>query len=263
MKKIISAVLCTGLLLTGCGRHEDPNTLKVGTIAGPETQLMEIAKQVAKSKSNIDLKIVQFSDYVMPNVALNDQSIDANVYQHQPYLDATIAAHGYPFVSIGKTFVFPMAIYSKKIKNLKALKDGAKVGFPNDPSNGARALLLMEKAGLIKLKNDVGIKATVQDIEENSKNLKITELDAAQLPRALKDLDLAVINTTYSLPAGLLPKKNGLFVESSDSPYANIIVVRTDEKDNSKLQVLVDAMHSPEVQEKAKELFQGQAIKAW
>ena len=263
MKRIFSILLCTGLLLTGCNRSEDPNTIKVGTIAGPETQLMEVAKEIAKNQSQIDVKIVQFSDYVMPNVALNDQSIDANVYQHQPYLDAAIAAHAYPFVSIAKTFIYPMGIYSKKIKSLKNLKEQLVIGIPNDPSNGARALLLLQKAGLIKLKQDVGIKATVQDIVANPKKFKITELDAAQLPRALRDLDLAVINTTYSLPAGLLPKRDGLFIETADSPYANIVVVRTSDKESAKIKALVDALHSPEVVEKAQVLFKGQAVKAW
>lgn len=244
-------------------KPSDANTIRIGTIAGPETELMEIAKEVAKQKYNLDLQIVQFTDYVMPNQALADGSIDANMFQHLPYLEETIKNKNYPITSIGKTFIYPMGIYSKKIKNLSELNDKAIVAIPNDPSNEARALLLLQKAGLIELKKDVGASATINDIKNNSKNLEFKELDAAQLPRILNDVDIAAINTNFAMVAGLLPTKDALFKEDPDSPYANIVVVRTVEKDQPKFQKLLQALHSPEVKAKANKLFQDQAIPAW
>lgn len=258
--------MASTLFLTFCtpsSNKESPNQIRVGTIAGPETELMEVAKNVAAAKYGLNVDIVQFTDYVLPNQALADGSIDANMYQHLPYLEETIAAKGYQLTSIGKTFIYPMGIYSNKITHLNELKTGAIVAIPNDPSNEARALLLLEKAGLIKLKSGNGLKATPNDIVENPKQIQIKELDAAQLPRVLKDVDLAAINTNYAMVVGLLPSRNGLFIENNDSPYANIVVVRSAEKDNPKFTKLMDALHSPEVIARAKKLFQGQAIPAW
>lgn len=251
--------------LSCCTRsiQENPNEIRVGTIAGPETQLMEVAKNVAAQKYGLKVIIVQFTDYVLPNQALADGSIDANMFQHLPYLNETIAAKKYQLTPIGKTFIYPMGIYSNKIGHLKDLKDNSIVAIPNDPSNEGRALLLLEKAGLIKLKPDLALNATPRDIVDNPKQLQFKELDAAQLPRVIKDVDLAIINTNFAMMVGLLPSRNALFVESTDSPYANIVVVRTADKDKPKFAKLMDALHSPEVMNKAKELFQGQALPAW
>lgn len=248
---------------TACHSEDSANTIKVGTIAGPETELMEVAKGVAQKKYGVSIKIIEFTDYVMPNAALEEGSIDANVYQHLPYLQDTLKQRGYKLIAIGKTFVYPMGIYSKKIKNLSELNNSAIVAIPNDPSNEARALLLLEKAGLLRLKPDVGIHATKSDIIDNPKKLRIKELDAAQLPRVLPDVDLAVINTNYAMLAGLLPNRDALFIESANSPYANLIVVRDADKDNPKLRALVESLHSIEVVSKANVLFKGQAIPAW
>lgn len=268
MKKVIIfgfAIACL-LGLTFCtdqNNIESSNELRVGTIAGPETELVEIAKHVAAKKYDLKINIIEFTDYVLPNQALADGSIDANIYQHLPYLEETLAAKGYKLTPIGKTFIYPMGIYSNKIAHLNELKTGAVIAIPNDPSNEARALLLLEKAGIIKLKAGVSVKATPNDIEENPKEVKIKELDAAQLPRVLKDVDLAAINTNYAMMVGLLPFRNALFVEPYSSPYANIVVVRANDKFNPKFTKLMDALHSPEVISKAKTLFQGQAIPAW
>lgn len=256
-------IFCLFGLVACTNKPSDANTIKIGTIAGPETELMEIVKEVAKQKYNLNIEIVQFTDYVMPNQALADGSIDANMFQHQPYLDEMVRNKNYPIVAIGKTFIYPMGIYSKKINNLSALKTGAIVAIPNDPSNEARALLLLQTAGLIQLKNDVTINATPNDIESNPKQLVFKELDAAQLPRILNDVDIAAINTNYAMVAGLLPSKDALFKESPNSPYANIVVVRMNEKDLPKFHKLMEALHSPEVTNKANKLFQGQAIAAW
>lgn len=257
----ISAIL---ILLCGCvDSKRDPSEILVGTIAGPETELVQIAADTLKKKDGIKIKIIEFNDYALPNTALNDGSIDVNVFQHQPYLEETIKNKHYNLVVIGKTFVYPMGIYSKSLKDVKNVPEGARVAIPNDPSNEARALFLLEKAGLIGLKKGVGTSATTADIIQNPKKLQIKELDAAQLPRALNDVNLAVINSTYAVPAGLSPEKDAIYVENMRSPYANLIVVRQQDEHNPKFLALVRALHSKEVQDKAKELFHDSAIPAW
>jgi len=258
----ITAILCFCLALLGC-QQKDKETLLVGTIAGPETQLMQVAKKVAHAKYGLNIKIVEFQDYATPNVVLNDGRIDANVFQHQPYLDEVIKARGYQLVAVGKTFVYPVGIYSLSIKNINDVPQHAKVTLPNDPSNNARALLLLQKAGLIKLDPGKGLMVSQQDIKDNPKQLEFIEMDAAQLPRTLQDVSLAVINTNYAVAAGLMPSKDALFLEDKNSPYANLIVTRISEKDDPRIQQLVEALHSQEVVDEANKLFEHQAIPAW
>lgn len=260
---IISVLLVAGLALAACHSKEAKNTIKVGTIAGPETQLMDVAIKVAKKRYGLNVVDVPFSDYNTPNEALNDGSLDANMFQHVPYLNAQIKAHGYKIVPIGKTFVYPMGIYSKKITSLSQLKEGDKVAIPNDPSNEARALLLLQKAKLIRLKPGAGFNATPIDIASNPKHLQFVELGAAQLPRSLSDVTIAAINTNYAIPAGLSPAKDALFVEGPDSPYANIVAAREDNKNDPRLKELVEALHSQEVLKAAKHIFGDGAIAAW
>jgi len=259
---LFSTLSLTGLVACSPAKKAD-NEIYVGTISGPETQLMEVAKEVALKKYNLDVKIAEFSDYTLPNAALNDGTLDANMFQHQPYLEEEIKNKHYNITPIGKTFIYPMGIYSKKIKNLKQLKNNAIVAIPNDATNEGRALLLLSKAGLIQLNPKASFLVTPKDISKNPKNLKFKELDAAQLTRVLPDVDLAVINTNYAVLAGLYPNKNALFVESKNSPYANLIVVRSNEANNPKLIELVKALHSQEVKDSAKKIFDGQAIPAW
>lgn len=264
ISRLCLIVISTLVLLTGCGQNsKDPNTIKVGTIAGPESSLIDVAKQVAKEKYGLTIKIVEFTDYTMPNTALNDGSIDANMYQHLPYLQSAVKARGYKLTPIGKTFVFPMGLYSRKIKSLQDLQSGATVAIPNDPSNEARALLLLQKAKLITLRGKNNVNATPIDIVSNPKKLKFEELDAADLPRVLQDVSIAAINTNYAIPAGLIPTKDAIYLEDKNSPYANLVVVRTQEKDNKNLRELVITLHSPEVLAAAKKIFKGQAIVAW
>jgi D-methionine transport system substrate-binding protein len=261
IKKIF--ILSCALLATACQSHEDKNILRVGTIAGPETKLMEVAKQVAKETNGLEIKIVEFTDYIEPNTALNDGSIDANMFQHQPFLDQQIKDRHYKLVSIGKTFVYPMGVYSQKIKNVADLPANATVAIPNDPSNEGRALLLLQKAGIITLKTTAGLYATPIDIQDNPKKLQFKELDAAQLARSLMDVDVAVINTNYAIPAGLSPTKDAILHEDADSPYANIIVVREDERNDPRVKQLVAAFQSKAVLDAAATIFNGQAIPAW
>lgn len=264
MRNILQAVLLliATLFLTACGSG-DKKILKVGTISGPDTQLMEVAKQVAKKKYNLDIDIVEFTDYIQPNSALNDGNIDANMFQHQAFLNQQIKDRHFKLIVVGKTFVYPMGIYSQKIKNLQHLQQSAIVGIPNDPSNEGRALLLLQKAGLIKLSESAGAYATPSNIVDNPKRLNFKELDAAQLARSLPDVDIAIINTNYAIPAGLSPKKDAIFHEGNDSLYANIIVVRENEAQDPRIKQLVAAIQSEEVVAAAKKIFNDQAIPAW
>lgn len=247
-------------LIISCSSSDN---FRVGTISGPETQLMEVAQKIAKEKYNLNIKIIEFTDYVQPNAALNDGSLDANMFQHQPYLEKQIQDKHYKLTAVGKTFVYPMGVYSAKIKSLNNLPQNALIAIPNDPSNEGRALLLLQKAGIIQLKPFTGLYATPVDIEKNPKQIKFKELDAAQIARSLPDVDAGVINTNYAIPAGYMPTRDAIFIEGSDSPYANIIVVRTDEMNDPRVQQLVNALQSEAVLQAAKDIFKGQAIPAW
>ena len=242
-----AAALLSALLISGCGKDAQDNHIKVGAIAGTEAQVVEVAKQVAKEKFGLEVEIVSFSDYVTPNVALNDGSIDVNAFQHKPYLDSQIKDRGYKLAAVGNTFVYPIAGYSKKIKTIAELKEGSQIAVPNDPTNLGRSLLLLQKQGIIQLKADVGLNGTVLDIVGNPKQVKIVELEAAQLPRSLDDVDLAIINTTYASQIDLLPTRDGLFVEDKDSPYVNLVVAREDNKDAEKVKQFVQAYQTDEV----------------
>ena len=257
--RIISIFMLV-LALVACNKPS-PNTLTVGTISGPETDLVDVAQKVALERYGLTIKIVEFNDYNLPNEALQDGSLDVNVYQHLPYLKAASKAHGYDLQVIGKTFVYPTGIYSTKFKSIKTLPDNAIIALPNDPSNEARALLLLKKAGLITLKKNQ--QANLQDIATNPKKLRFKELDAAQLPRILADVDAAIINTTFAIPAGLKPTRDALLIEGKDSPYANLIVIRRNSDKKAQLALFVKALNSKEVSDKAHKLFGDAAIPAW
>ena len=274
-KKSVALILCLIFVLAlaaGCGGKTEPakpaaapaadKPLKVGVTPGPHAQIMEVVKKVAE-KDGLKIQIVEFSDYIQPNVALNQGDIDINSFQHLPYLENMVKDRKYDLVMLAKTFTFPMGIYSKKIKSIKDLKDGATVAIPNDPTNGGRALILFEKAGLIKLKPGLGHKASVVDIVENPRKFKIRELEAAQIPRTLEDMEIAAINTNYAMSAGLVPSKDALILEDSSSPYANILAVRSKDKDNPLYKKFLKAYQSEEVKKFVTEQFKGSVIVAW
>lgn len=238
--------------------------IKVGVISGPEYSVAEVAKQVAKDKYGLDVELVPFTDYVTPNAALESKIIDANAFQHKPYLDKQKAdRHWNDLVIVGNTFVYPIAAYSKKIKNISELKDGATILIPNDPTNGGRALLLLQAQGLIKLKDPKGLTQTVLDIVDNPKHLKIQSADAPLIPRSLGQVDLAIINNTFAAQAGLYPNKNAIFVESKESPYVNIIVAREDNQSDPDVKNFVKAYNSDAVYKKAYQEFNGAIVKGW
>lgn len=253
-------MLCL-FFLSACHEQSATNTLVVGTLAGPETELVETAKEVARARYGLTIKIVEFNDYNLPNEALNDGSLDANVYQHMPYLKAAIKAHGYALVPLGKTFLYPVGVYSTRVKSITALPKHALIALPNDPSNEARALRLLASAGLITLKeSDI---PSLHDLTSNPHDFQFKALDAAQLSRILPDVDAAIINTTFALPAGLSPSRDALLLEDKQSPYANVIVVRRDSEKNKQLELFVLAFHSNEVKATAARLFGDAAIAAW
>lgn len=215
------------------------------------------------AKQGVDLKIVEFSDYVQPNLALSDKDLDANFFQHLPYLESFAKDRGLKLVSAGSVHIEPMGVYSKKVKNLADLKKRASVGIPNDPTNGGRALQVLASSGLIKMKEDVGVNGTPMDIVDNPKNIRIVEVEAATLPRALDDLDAAVINSNFALGANLNPSKDAIAIESKESPYANVIAVRAGDEKKPAIEALMKSLHSPEVKKFIEDKYNGAVVPAF
>ena len=253
-----AVVLATSLLLAGGVLAQD-KPLKVGVTAGPHAQIFEQVKKIAE-KDGLKIQIVEFSDYIQPNAALASGDLDLNSYQHKPFLDQQVKDRGYKIVSVGNTVNFPIGIYSKKVKSLADLKEGAKVGIPNDPTNGGRVLLVLQDKGLVKLKPEAGLKATPLDVVDNPKKIRFVELDAAQLPRSLDDLDAAAINTNFALQAGLNPAKDAIAQESAKSPYVNLLAVREQDKDKPWVAKLVKAYHSEEIRQYVQTEFKGAVL---
>lgn len=278
MKKVfalIAALAFSALALAGCGSQQSASsgassaassgakTLKVGATAVPHAEILEAAKPLLE-KEGITLEIVEFNDYVQPNLALNDKELDANFFQHEPYLKNFMDEHKeVKLKNAAGIHIEPMGVYSKKIKKLDELKDGATIAIPNDPTNGGRSLLLLEKAGIIKLKEGVGEKATVGDIAENKKNIKFQEVEAAQVPRTLDDVDAAVINSNFAMQVNLDPTKDAMFIEDSTSPYVNIIAVRDGDENRPEIQALIKVLHSDEIKQFITEKYKGAVVPAF
>ena len=237
-------------------------TLTVAATPVPHAEILEFVKP-ALAKEGVDLKVKVFTDYVQPNVQVAEKRLDANFFQHQPYLDEFNKTKGTKLVSVAGVHVEPLGAYSSKYKQLSELPGGATVVIPNDATNGGRALLLLDKAGLIKLKDSNSILATVKDITENPKDLKFRELEAATIPRVLTQVDLAMINTNYALEAKLDPSKDALVIEGKDSPYVNILVARPDDKDSDAMKKLIAALHSPQVKQFIIEKYKGAIVPAF
>jgi len=274
VKKFFALLVILGLLIcfaAGCGGADEnassggdaaPTKLVVGATAKPHAEILEVVKPMLKEQ-NIELEIRVFTDYVLLNPALKDGQIDANFFQHIPYLEDYNKKNNANLVWTVKVHTEPMGVYSKKIKNLNELKEGSTVGIPNDTTNGGRALAVLERAGLIKLKEGVGVTATEKDIVSNPKNLKIQMMDAAMLPRALEDLDIAVINSNYALEANLIPARDAIFMEPKDSPFANVLVVRPEDKDKEAIKKLGEALQSEEVKKFLEEKYSGSVVPAF
>lgn len=269
-KTIIASVAALALtgFITGCGdekksaapapKDSKAVTLKVGVSPVPHAEILGAVKDKL-AKEGVNVEIIEFTDYVQPNLALNDKNLDANYFQHKPYLDEFARSRNLKLVSAGAIHLEPMSVFSKKIKDLKDLPDGARVAIPNDPTNGGRALLVLQSAGLIKLRDGAPITATPQDIAENKKNLQFSELEAPQLPRSLEDADISVININFALEAKLNPK-DAVFTESSDSPYANIVAVREGDENRPEIKKLIEALTGKESKDFIEKKYNG-AIK--
>ncbi|RRD94861.1 ABC transporter substrate-binding protein [Clostridiales bacterium COT073_COT-073] len=238
-------------------------TVKVGATPVPHAEILNLVKPTLE-KEGIILEIKEFTDYVLPNTALNDKQLDANFFQHMPYLEKFNEENKMNLVSVAKIHVEPMGAYSSKIKSKDEIKEGAVVAIPNDATNEGRALLLLQAQGLIKLKDATGLNQTPKgDIIENPKNLKFNELEAATLPRVLPDVDFAIINTNYALEAGFNAVNDSLFMEGGESLYANILVTRDDNKDSEGIQKLIKALQSEEVKKFLEEKYKGAVVPAF
>lgn len=255
-------IISLALGLASCKSHENTNVIKLGVMEGPEANEWEVAKKIALTRYGLQIKLIKFTDYTLPNEALNNGDIDANAFQHVPFLNAQIKARGYKIIPVANTFLNPIVMYSHKITQLSQLKIGDMIGIPNDPSNEARALLLLQKGNLIKLRSKVGVNATPIDIISNPKQLKFVELPAAQLPRALKDVTAAIITNNFASAADLDPHQ-GLLIEDAHSPYMNVIVIRTKDKDKQSIRQMIKAFQTPEVITIAKKVSNGNIVVGW
>ncbi|MBB6453750.1 D-methionine transport system substrate-binding protein [Salirhabdus euzebyi] len=269
MKKlgILLASILLLAVITACGADEETQALsedklKIGVTAGPHEEIMEKVKEIA-AKDGLEIEIEVISDYVTPNTALAEGDLDVNSYQHKPFLDQMNEDRDLNLVEVATTVNFPMGIYSEDISDVSELKEGDKVGLPNDPTNGARALILFEQAGLITLKEGAGVTASVKDIEDNKLGLEFIELEAAQIPRQLGELTAAAINTNYAMEAGYVPTEDSIFIEPKDSPWVNLIAVRAENKDDAVLDKLIKAYHSDEVKEFVENNFEGSVVTSW
>ncbi|MFM1525227.1 MULTISPECIES: MetQ/NlpA family ABC transporter substrate-binding protein [Helcococcus] len=265
-KKLLSLLLVFAILLVGCGTKakdiDSTKKIKIGVSPVPHEEISKIAQKLLK-EDGIELEIKVFDDYVQPNLALNDGSLDANFFQHLPYLETFNKEKNTKLVSIGPVHVEPIALYSSSVKNINDFKDGAEILIPADASNGSRALFLLEKNGLIKLKEGTGNLVTEQDIVENKKNIKFTPVDAALIPKAYKEKDGAVINSNYAIQAGLNPVKDGLVIEGSESKYSNIIAVKESDKNKEIIKKLLKAFQSKGVKEYIEKNFKGAVVPAF
>ncbi|MBA5705498.1 ABC transporter substrate-binding protein [Pseudomonas fulva] len=238
------------------------DTLTVAATPVPHAEILNVVKPLL-AKEGVELKVKEFTDYIQPNVQVAEKRLDANFFQHQPYLDEFNKAKGTDLVNVTGVHIEPLGVYSTKIKKLDELPSGATVVIPNDATNGGRALLLLDKAGVIKLNDNTNILSTVKDVAQNPKNIKFRELEAATIPRVLTQVDAALINTNYALEAKLNPEKDALAIEGSDSPYVNILVARPDNKDSEDMKKLAAALHSPEVKQFITEKYKGAVVPAF
>lgn len=275
MKKIIlllASLILTTVVLTACGGeaeekekgHEalSEESLKIGVTAGPHEEFFEIVKDLAK-EDDLDIELVVFSDYIIPNTALAEGEIDLNSYQHEPFLLEFNEDHNTELTAAFSTVLSAIGVYSNDIKDINDTPEGAKIGIPNDPSNSSRALVLFEEAGIIELDEEKRDNATPMDIVKNDLNVEFLELDAAQLPKMLDEVDLAVINGNFATSNGLDPTTDSLFTESVDSPYVNIIAAREENLDDPVIEQIKGYYHTDEVKDYVLDEYKGAYQPSW
>ena len=256
------SVLIATTVLAAWSASAAAEVIKVGVTPGPHAQILEAVKPIA-AKKGLDIQLIEFSDYVVPNAALDAGELQANSFQNQPYLDNQKTDRGYKIESVGLTVNFPIGVYSKKHKSWSDIPNGGTVSIPNDPTNGGRVLLLLRDKEVIKLKDGVGFKPKISDIVDNPKKLKFVEIDAAQSPRTLDDVDAAAINTNYATQAGLDPVKDPILREDPKGPYVNLIAVRAADRDKPWVKTLVESYQTPEVKEFVLAKFKGAVLPSW
>ena len=259
-------LILAGLALPVVAQAQDIGSaqrpLRIGVTAGPHAQVMEKVREIA-ARDGLVLRVVEFQDYIQPNAALAAGDLDANSYQHQPFLDQQVRDRRLPLVALGKTLIFPMGIYSRRHRRVADVPQGGRVAIPNDPTNGGRALVLLAANGAFTLREGADFRATVADIAANPRRLRIVELEAAQLPRALDEVEVATINTNFAIPAGLNPVRDAIALESSESPYANLIAVRQQDREAPWARRLLAAYQNQEVKDFVTATFQGAVVPAF
>ncbi|KEF29959.1 Methionine ABC transporter substrate-binding protein [Marinobacter nitratireducens] len=258
LKKTFAALAAAATFSAAVSADE----LSVAATPVPHAEILEFVKPML-AEDGVELDVKVFTDYIQPNIQVDQERMDANFFQHQPYLDEFNAGRGTDLVTVTGVHVEPFGAYSSKIDSLDDLEEGSVVAIPNDPTNGGRALLLLQKAGLIKLADESKITATPRDIAENPKDLDFKELEAATLPRILNQVDLALINTNYALEAGLNPSEDALVIEGSESPYVNILVARPDNKDSEAMKKLAAVLKSEAVKDFIMEKYEGAVVPAF
>lgn len=260
MKKFLLTALASGLIAVA--GISNAATLTVAATPVPHGDILRLVEPDLKAQG-FDLKIVEFSDFVSPNIALDAGEVDANYYQHAPFLNDAVKTRRLKIASVAPIHILPMAAYSDKVKNVADLPKGAKVSIPNDPANGGRALLLLQKAGVIKLKPDAGVTATPLDIAENPKRLRFVEVEAAQVPRTIADVDLAVVNSNYAIGVGLNPLTDSIYLEDKDSPYAVVVASRIGHENDPGVQALVKVLKTQKVKDFMIEKYKGSVVPVW
>lgn len=276
---VLALILVVSLILTACGGDDatsnqsdnaavaaenTPLRLRVGVTPVPAGDILRFVQENLAPQAGLELEIIEFTDYVAPNLALRDGELDANFFQHVPYMEDFAKQHDIDLVAVVPVHINPIGAYSKKIKSIDELPDGAEIAIPNDATNGGRALLLLQSEGLITLKEGVGLTPTVRDIVDNPKNLTIRELEAAQIPRALDDVDLAVINGNYAMTAGFKPKDDAIIRESAiDNPYANVLAVLRGHENDPAVKVLAELLNRDEVRDFINEKYEGSVVAAF
>ncbi|NLL37607.1 MAG: MetQ/NlpA family ABC transporter substrate-binding protein [Fretibacterium sp.] len=259
LKKLMSGVVLSFLVFSGAEALEK---IKLGVDGGPHEEIAEVVQKIAAEKG-LEIELVLFADFILPNAALADGDIDVNSFQHLPYMENMMKDRGYKLKSIGNTVLMPMGAYSKKVRSPEEIQEGMVVAIPNDPSNGGRALLLLQDNGLISLDPAQGLLPTVLDITENRLSLKFVELDAAQMVRAIEDTDLSIITTNYAVESGLVPARDAFLIESNKSPYVNIIAVREGEEDRPEFKILVESYQNDTIKKFVDEKYKGAIVSAW
>lgn len=275
MKKILIGILTLGVIFS-CGKKEETpaanagqptetkelQKLVIGATPTPHAEILEQVKEDLKNEG-IDLEIKIFDDYVLPNRLLGEKTLDANYFQHAPYMEEFAQKNNMELVAVAKVHVEPLAVYSKKVKDLSELPEGSDVLIPNDPTNRGRALILLDKSGIIKLKDNTKLDSTIEDIAENTKNLKFTALNADQIPTRLGEVGAAVINGNFAMKNNLNPLTDSIFIEDKDSPYANVITVLKGNENDERIQKLIKALQSEKIKKFIEEKYKGSVVPAF